>query len=191
MFLVLLESYGSLNLDIAKASAACRKPVFICMYRQSDIAALMQTLMAMTSLVTHMLPAHGLVPNCSICKCPLLLYKRAFDPQKHSDLASHIEETFASHGYDPQWRYRMYDRRGPLPSALCLQGALSGCFQITHACHSMGTFHYLCRPGPSRGAPPTVVTCSCRNICGDDNLCRRGCVTSCTAVQEPLSQHVP
>lgn len=64
----------------------------------------------MTSVVTHMLPAHGLLPNCSICKCPLLLYKRAFDPQKHKDLASHIEETFASHGYDPQWRYRMYDR---------------------------------------------------------------------------------
>ena len=84
----------------------------------------LQTLVAMASLVMHMLPAHDLVPNCSICKCPLLLYKRAFDPQKHRDLASHIEETFASHGYDPQWRYRMYDRRGPLPSGYLPSGSI-------------------------------------------------------------------
>lgn len=54
----------------------------------------------------HFIPAHGLIPNTSIQRRPLLIYHSVF-PAKAS--ASSIETHLTSVGVvTPQWRYTMY-----------------------------------------------------------------------------------
>jgi uncharacterized protein YjlB len=54
----------------------------------------------------HHIPAHGLVPNCSIQNKPLLIYHSAFTA---GTSASEIEKHLKSVGsVVPQWRYTMY-----------------------------------------------------------------------------------
>ncbi|MBV4551625.1 cupin domain-containing protein [Pseudomonas sp. SWRI102] len=67
----------------------------------------MSTLNAMSdSIQTLMLERNDWVPNNP--RLPVLVYRDAVSAQA-SDLAAHLEETFRSHGWPPQWRYGIYD----------------------------------------------------------------------------------
>ncbi|RGP65729.1 cupin protein [Fusarium sporotrichioides] len=56
----------------------------------------------------HFIPAHNLIPNCSIQQKPLLHYHGAF---QRPISASKIEANLTSIGaVKPQWRYTMYDQ---------------------------------------------------------------------------------
>lgn len=66
--------------------------------------------MASCSTVTYTVEDDGQFPNCSIGKLPLLIYRAAFEVSgSSSDLANHIENTFAKNGFPPQWRFGLYD----------------------------------------------------------------------------------
>ena len=66
--------------------------------------------MATCSTVTHVIEDDGQFPNCSIQKLPLLIYKAAFEASgSASQLANHIESTFETNGFPPQWRFGLYD----------------------------------------------------------------------------------
>ncbi|KAI3320724.1 RmlC-like cupin domain-containing protein [Xylariaceae sp. AK1471] len=59
-------------------------------------------------VLQYQIPAHGLIPNTSIQKKPLLIYKSAF-PNTNATTASGIESHLAKVGVvTPQWRYTMY-----------------------------------------------------------------------------------
>ncbi|KAJ3545454.1 hypothetical protein NM208_g2502 [Fusarium decemcellulare] len=55
---------------------------------------------------THRIPAHSLIPNCSIQNKPLLIYHSAFQrPISASKIESHLTTVGV---VIPQWRYTMY-----------------------------------------------------------------------------------
>lgn len=55
---------------------------------------------------SHVIPAHGLIPNTSIQGKPFLIYHSAFiPPASPSKIESHLEATGV---VVPQWRYTMY-----------------------------------------------------------------------------------
>jgi uncharacterized protein YjlB len=60
-------------------------------------------------VLRHQIPAHGLIPNTSIQKKPLLIYKSAF-PNTDATTASVVESHLSKTGVvAPQWRYTMYN----------------------------------------------------------------------------------
>ena len=85
-------------------------PVFVT--RHNAVSAL-QTSMASNltplkslKVASHQIAAHGMIPNTSIQRRPLLIYQSAFS---NSMSASSIESHLRSIGVvDPQWRYTMY-----------------------------------------------------------------------------------
>ncbi|KAI5241433.1 hypothetical protein E4T43_05506 [Aureobasidium subglaciale] len=78
----------------------------------------------------HQIPAHGLTPNTSIQKKPLLLYRGAF---RANTRASQIEEHLRGLGVvEPAWRYTMYSTshfHTTSHEVLCIShGSASLCF---------------------------------------------------------------
>ena len=76
------------------------------------------------------IPAHGLIPNTSIQKRPLLIYHSVFPAQ---ETASSIESHLRSVGVvDPQWRFTMYSTthfHSTTHEVLCIaHGRASLCF---------------------------------------------------------------
>lgn len=66
------------------------------------------SLMPLSSLRVskHYIPAHSLIPNCSLQNKPLLIYHSAFQaPISASKIESHLSSVGA---VVPQWRYTMY-----------------------------------------------------------------------------------
>ncbi|CAG7555754.1 unnamed protein product [Fusarium equiseti] len=56
----------------------------------------------------HLIPAHNLIPNCSLQQKPLLHYHAAFQrPISASKIESHLTSIGA---VTPQWRYTMYSQ---------------------------------------------------------------------------------
>ncbi|KAH7100699.1 RmlC-like cupin domain-containing protein [Auriculariales sp. MPI-PUGE-AT-0066] len=60
-------------------------------------------------ILRHHIPSHDLVPNSSISKRPLLVYRRAFDPSSPAFSADSVEAYLRkTNVVEPQWRYTMY-----------------------------------------------------------------------------------
>lgn len=59
------------------------------------------------SVSRHLIPSHGLLPNTSIQKRPLLIYHSCLPPTASpSGIEGHLKAVSV---VEPQWRYTMYD----------------------------------------------------------------------------------